>query len=104
MKRDPRRQKPDGERRAETGRKHSPCDVPAQRQRRDAPEERDQAERVLALAEDQDGRLLEQEPARRRDLAVVERAQEARQRALDDVEGEVSPRRPTARRRPRTAY
>ena len=87
--RDPRRQEPEGERRAEARRKHAPGDLPAERQRREAPEERDQAQRVLALSEDENGELLEHEPARRRDLAIVERAQEACQRALDDVQGHV---------------
>ena len=86
---DSRRQESEGERRAEARRKHAPGDLPAERQRREAPEERDQAKRVLALSEDEDGELLEHEPARRGDLAIVERAQEARERALDDVQGHV---------------
>ena len=72
----PGRQQPEGEWRAVARRKHAPRDLPAERQRREAPEEGDQTKRVLALSEDEDGELLEHEPARRGDLAIIERAQE----------------------------
>ena len=85
------------------GRKDSPGDVPAERQRREAPEERDQTERVLALPEDHDGELLERRASPAARPGGSRAGPGGAPAGARRCSGRCSPRRPTARRRPRIA-
>jgi len=98
--REPCRDEAQGKRRPEPGRERASRGLPAERQGEEPSEEGAQPKRALALAEERDGGLLEDEPAGRGDLPIVERPEEISKRALDDVQGQVGLVGPQGRARP----